>query len=130
MNFKNKAGFAIFHIGFVTKYLSDVIVSGFTTGAAFHIILSQVYPFLGIYTGKVTTSFKLIGVRKLNILSYHFKNNQQLFTLIKNIIEICKNLKKVNLATVLVGFIALFVFILVKELINERYKHRMVFFQS
>lgn len=54
--------FAILHIGFVTKYLSDVIVMGFTTGAAFHIVLSQVNPLLGITTGKLTTPFKLIEV--------------------------------------------------------------------
>ena len=54
--------FAILHIGFVTKYLSDVIVMGFTTGAAFHIVLSQVNPLLGITTGKLKTPFKLIEV--------------------------------------------------------------------
>ena len=57
-----KVIFAICHIGFVTKYLSDVIVMGFTTGAAFHIVLSQVNPLLGITTGKLTTPFKLIEV--------------------------------------------------------------------
>jgi MFS superfamily sulfate permease-like transporter len=35
---------------------------GFTTGAAFHIVLSQVNPLLGITTGKLTTPFKLIEV--------------------------------------------------------------------
>ena len=39
--------FAILHVGFFTKYLSDFIVAGFTTGAAFHIVLSQVNPLLG-----------------------------------------------------------------------------------
>jgi MFS superfamily sulfate permease-like transporter len=64
-----QAFFAVFHVGFVAKYLSDVIVTGFTTGAAFHIILSQVNPFLGISAGKVTTCFKLIGV----INHYYYK---------------------------------------------------------
>jgi hypothetical protein len=71
------------HVGFVTKYLSDFIIQGFTTGkmsknllmilslfsclifyqgAAFHIVLSQVNPLLGISTGKVTMPYKLIGV--------------------------------------------------------------------
>ncbi len=52
------------HIGGVTKYLSEVIVSGFTTGAAVHIVTSQIGALFGFPIGKVTIPFKLVGVIK------------------------------------------------------------------
>ena len=54
--------FAILHVGSLTKYLSEAIVAGFTCGAAFHIVTSQISALLGYSTGKVTMPFKLIGV--------------------------------------------------------------------
>ena len=38
----------IIRLGFVAVYLSDPLVSGFTTGAAFHIFSSQVKHFFGL----------------------------------------------------------------------------------
>ena len=48
-----------------------------------------------------------------------------LFCSLKNIIDICLNLYKINWATVLCGAVSLVIFVLVKELINERYKAKM-----
>lgn len=51
------------HVGFVTKFLSDSIVKGFTCGAAFHVILSQIGPLLGLkLTGFEIPPFVAIGV--------------------------------------------------------------------
>ncbi len=52
----------ILHIGFVTKYLSDVIVAAFTTGAAYHIVASQLNSLLGIEMHAIDTPFKMAGV--------------------------------------------------------------------
>lgn len=57
-----KIGFAIFHVGYVTKYLSDAIVNGFTTGAAYHVVVSQIPTLLGIKTTEEQETFVLIGV--------------------------------------------------------------------
>lgn len=54
--------FAIFHFGVVTKYLSDSIVNGFTTGAAFHVVVSQIPTLLGIKLGEGHLPVVLIGV--------------------------------------------------------------------
>jgi MFS superfamily sulfate permease-like transporter len=59
-----KVIFAIFHVGFLAKYLSDSIVAGFTTGAAIHIVVSQIGSLLGYSTKKPKIMFKLIGVIK------------------------------------------------------------------
>lgn len=60
--FSFKIIFAIFHVGFVAKYLSDSIVAGFTTGAAIHIVVSQIGSLLGYKTKKSKLMFKLVGV--------------------------------------------------------------------
>ena len=55
---------AILHVGFVTKYLSDAIVNGFTCGAAYHVVTSQIPTLLGIKLGDTHLAFVLIGVFK------------------------------------------------------------------
>ncbi len=68
----------ILHTGFVTKYLSDVIVAAFTTGAAYHIVASQLNSLLGIQLHHLDTPFKMTGVifqyliafNKLNLKIY------------------------------------------------------------
>ena len=53
---------AILHFGYVTVYLSDSIVQGFTTGCAIHIITSQIPPLLGIKIKTVEGQSKVIKV--------------------------------------------------------------------
>jgi MFS superfamily sulfate permease-like transporter len=55
-------GLGMLHVGFVTKYLSDTIVNGFTCGAAFHVIVSQIATLLGIKLNGIHIPFVLIGV--------------------------------------------------------------------
>jgi len=54
--------FSILHLGVVTKYLSDTIVNGFTCGAAYQIVVSQIPNLLGISIGTVDIPFNIIGV--------------------------------------------------------------------
>jgi solute carrier family 26 protein len=54
--------FGIFHVGFVTKYLSDAIVNGFTCGAAAHVIVSQIGTLLGLNLKGIHIPFVIIGV--------------------------------------------------------------------
>ena len=39
---------AILRFGFVTKYMSQPLLRGFTTGATYHILVSCIPPFFGI----------------------------------------------------------------------------------
>jgi MFS superfamily sulfate permease-like transporter len=55
---------AILHFGYVTVYLSDSIVQGFTTGCAIHIITSQIPPLLGIRIPTINGQSKVIKVEK------------------------------------------------------------------
>lgn len=47
-------------LGFVTVYLSDPLISGFTTGAACHVFTSQIKHVFGISTKRYSGAFKLI----------------------------------------------------------------------
>ena len=49
-------------LGFITAYLSDPLVSGFTTGAACHVYTSQIKNIFGVETGQYSGPFKLIYV--------------------------------------------------------------------
>jgi MFS superfamily sulfate permease-like transporter len=55
---------SILHFGYVTVYLSDSIVQGFTTGCAIHIITSQIPPLLGIKIPTINGQSKVIKVKK------------------------------------------------------------------
>jgi MFS superfamily sulfate permease-like transporter len=65
--------FSILHIGFVTKYLSDSIVNGFTCGAAFHVVVSQISTLLGIKLGDTHIPFVIVGVRFYLLLEKYIK---------------------------------------------------------
>jgi MFS superfamily sulfate permease-like transporter len=94
---------AILHFGYVTVYLSDSIVQGFTTGCAIHIITSQIPPLLGIRIQTVNGQSKVI----------------------KSWIEIFKNIKYSNGATCICSAISIALFAGVRDNINERFKGRM-----
>jgi MFS superfamily sulfate permease-like transporter len=52
----------IAQLGFITTYLSDPLVSGFTTGAACHVFTSQITHVFGISTQRYSGPLKLIYV--------------------------------------------------------------------
>ncbi|KAK9515598.1 hypothetical protein VZT92_026231 [Zoarces viviparus] len=80
--------------GFVVTYLSEPLVRGYTTGAAIHVIVSQLK-----YT------FGISPVRHGGPLS-----------LIYTVLEICYLLPKTNIGTLVVSIVAIIGLILVKEL--------------
>lgn len=58
-------GMALLHFGYVSVYLSDSIVQGFTTGSAIHVITSQIPSLLGIKIKTVTGQSKVIMVSRI-----------------------------------------------------------------
>ena len=66
---------SILHAGVVTKYLSDSIVNGFTCGAAYQIVTSQIPNLLGISIGDIHIPFVIIGVFKSNFIIFLDKGN-------------------------------------------------------
>lgn len=90
--------FAICHVGYVTKYLSDAIVNGFTTGAAYHVVVSQIPTLLGIKLGEEHSPFVIIG----------------------ELIQIAKHIVETKAATVIISIISIAFLYIIKHHINER----------
>ena len=94
---------AILRLGFITAYMSASFVHAFVSACAFHIATSQLPGALGVKIPLVTGIGKLIFIY----------------------VNIFKAIKTANIATFIVFFITVVVLILVKDCINERYKHKM-----
>jgi MFS superfamily sulfate permease-like transporter len=99
--------FSILHFGFITKYLSNSIVDGFTAASAIHIALSQLPYIFGVKLKSNPLPFKIIGI----------------------LIEFFSTIKETNLATLTIGLISLAILFIFKEFINaylmKRYKQRI-----
>ncbi|MBN3279384.1 S26A4 protein, partial [Polyodon spathula] len=92
----------ILQIGFLVRYLSDPLVGGFTTAAAFQIFISQV---------------KLI-------LSVPTNNYNGVLSVIYTIIDIFRNIGNTNIADLIAGLLTIIIVMLVKE-VNDRFKHKI-----
>nr|CAB3266192.1 solute carrier family 26 member 10-like [Phallusia mammillata] len=95
---------ALLRLGFLTTLLSDPVIQGFTTGAAFHVMMSQVKYLFGLakYVGKYNGPFALF----------------------KTLGDILHHLPQSNIADVIISAIALPTLLVVKYL-NERYKQKL-----
>ncbi|XP_066283849.1 prestin-like [Branchiostoma lanceolatum] len=95
-------GMGICRLGFVTIYLSDPLVSGFTVGAAFHVVGSQVKYLLGLeiprYSGPLSLVYTFIDVFRL--------------------------IAQTNVAAVITSLICIIVLLVGKE-VNLRYKDKL-----
>ncbi|KAG8199512.1 hypothetical protein JTE90_009359 [Oedothorax gibbosus] len=93
----------VFQLGSLMVVLSDQLVSGFTTGAALHVAVSQIKDLFGIHVGSHDGLLKLVYM----------------------LVDIFGNLAKTNPATVIASAIAIFVLAFFKEQIDERLKGRL-----
>ncbi|KAL3878609.1 hypothetical protein ACJMK2_030943 [Sinanodonta woodiana] len=96
-------GMALLRLGFITTYISDPLVGGFTTGIALLVCTSQVKHLLGVTLPRT----------------------EGMFQLIKTWIAIIEVILKTNIATVLISIISMAILYIVKEHINQRFKHKL-----
>ncbi|XP_066561036.1 pendrin [Amia ocellicauda] len=95
-------GMGVLQIGFLVRYLSDPLVGGFTTAAAFQVFVSQVKLILAVPT-----------------LNYN-----GVLSIIYTIIDIFKNIHLTNFADLVAGLLTILVIMTVKEL-NTKYQHKI-----
>lgn len=93
----------MFRLGFITFYFSESFFSGFTSGAAVHIATSQMPALLGIHIKRFSGAFKIV---------YTYK-------------DIFKKITSVNLATLVISIICIIILCVVKDCVNERFKHKL-----
>ncbi|XP_041358329.1 prestin-like isoform X2 [Gigantopelta aegis] len=90
-------------IGFVTTYMSDSLVSGFTTGAAVHVFTSQVKYILGLKIPRFENMFQIANTYKALIL----------------------NIGDANIASLVISGICIVILYVVKVQINQRFKSKL-----
>ncbi|XP_046462788.1 sulfate transporter-like [Daphnia pulex] len=95
----------ILRLGILGIILSDHLVSGFTTGAAIHVLVSQTTNLLGLKIPRFTGSFQLI----------------------RSTVAICGALPKTNLAEVVVSFIAITIMAVHNDWLKPWYGKKMKF---
>ncbi|KAL6057165.1 hypothetical protein STEG23_030041, partial [Scotinomys teguina] len=89
-------------IGFIVRYLADPLVGGFTTAAAFQVLVSQLKIVLNVST----------------------KNYNGVLSIIYTLIEIFQNISDTNIADFIAGLLTIIICMAVKEL-NDRFKHKI-----
>ncbi|XP_072509153.1 chloride anion exchanger [Notamacropus eugenii] len=92
----------ILQIGFVVIYLSECLISGFTTAAAVHVVVSQLKFILQLQVPAHTDPFSI------------FKVLESVFT----------QIAKTNIADLVTSLIILIIVFIVKE-INQKYKNKL-----
>lgn len=64
-----------FNVGALTSFLSDPLIKGFTTGAAFHVSAAQIPDITGLKLPKRAGIFKLGYVSNLEVISRMILNS-------------------------------------------------------
>ncbi|XP_032448272.1 pendrin [Lynx canadensis] len=94
--------FGALQIGFIVRYLADPLVGGFTTAAAFQVLVSQLKIVLNVST----------------------KNYNGVLSIIYTLIEMFQNIGHTNLADFIAGLLTIIICMAVKE-VNDRFKHKI-----
>lgn len=120
----------ILQVGFVVMYLSDTLVSGFTTAAAIHILVSQLKFVLGLQVPGISGPLSLIYVNTdLYLLPLILSDiNQKIkgyWTFFYQTLEsIFTQITSSNVCDVVIALVIMLVVLVVKEL-NDRFKSKL-----
>ncbi|XP_077185270.1 solute carrier family 26 member 10-like isoform X2 [Paroedura picta] len=95
-------GMFTFHLGFLSTYLSEPVVKAFTSGAALHVVVSQLQSLLGL----------------------PLPRPDGWFTIFKTLASVVEAFPLTNIAELLISGLCLAVLVPIKE-INNRYRSRM-----
>ncbi|KAK3606365.1 hypothetical protein CHS0354_042001 [Potamilus streckersoni] len=93
----------LLRLGFVTTYISDALVGGFTTGTAVHVGTSQVKNILGIKIPRTDGLFQIINTYKYIFLK----------------------IVQTNIPTLVISIICMALLYIVKEQVNQRFKKKL-----
>ncbi|KAJ7317679.1 hypothetical protein JRQ81_003841 [Phrynocephalus forsythii] len=92
----------VLHLGFLSTYLSEPVIKAFTSGAALHVVVSQVQSLLGLPIPRPDGCFAIF----------------------KTLASVVEALPLTNIAELLISGLCLAVLVPIKE-INNRYRSRM-----
>uniref|UniRef100_A0A8C8LY81 STAS domain-containing protein n=1 Tax=Oncorhynchus tshawytscha TaxID=74940 RepID=A0A8C8LY81_ONCTS len=92
----------LLQVGFLVRYLSDPLVGGFTTAAAFHVLISQL---------KI-------------VLSVPTNNHSGCFSILYTLIDVFTNIRQTNRADLVAGLLTIVIVMAVKE-VNSKFRHKI-----
>ncbi|KAJ8006968.1 hypothetical protein DPEC_G00112700 [Dallia pectoralis] len=92
----------LLQVGFLVRYLSDPLVGGFTTAAAFHVLISQLRIVLSVPTN----------------------NHNGCFSIVYTLIDVFTNVSQTNVADLVAALLTIIIVMAVKEL-NGKFQHRI-----
>ncbi|XP_045204648.2 sulfate transporter-like [Mercenaria mercenaria] len=95
----------IFRMGFITTYMSDPMIGGFTTGAAVHVGTSQVKYVFGL----------------------HIPRSDGVFQIIKTYVLIFHHIAETNVPTLIMSLVCMVIIYIIKVQINQRFKAKLKF---
>ncbi|KAL3878660.1 hypothetical protein ACJMK2_030991 [Sinanodonta woodiana] len=93
----------ICHLGFVTTYMSDALISGFTTGCAVHVFTSQVKYMFGL----------------------HIPRSDGMFQIIQTYIYIFEHISQTNYMPFVISVVCIIILYVVKMYVNQKYKSKL-----
>ncbi|GAB6029790.1 hypothetical protein CHUAL_005505 [Chamberlinius hualienensis] len=93
----------ILQLGTLSVYLSDMLISGFTTGAAVQSLTSQLKYLLGV----------------------SIASREGPLTLVYTYVDLLSNITKVNIATCTISAVTIVCLVAVNEGINARFRHKL-----
>lgn len=116
----------VLQVGFVVMYLSDTLVSGFTTAAAIHILVSQLKFVLGLEVPGISGPLSLIYVStgQLEACSVHPTGCSSAGFILQTLEIIFNKITSTNVCDVVISIVIMVVVFIVKE-INERFKSKL-----
>ncbi|XP_031688586.1 pendrin-like [Oncorhynchus kisutch] len=97
-----KVVMGLLQVGFLVCYLSDPLVGGFTTAAAFHVLISQL---------KI-------------VLSVPTNNHSGCFSILYTLINVFTNIRQTNRADLAAGLLTIVIVMAVKE-VNTKIRHKI-----
>lgn len=109
----------VFRLGILSFLLSECLVSGFTTGAAFHVFTSQVKDLLGLQLPRIKGNFKLIKVKLCLVKMFYPRFNHKIFSL-QTYIEIFNSITTVNQVAILLAAVTITILIFNNEFLKPR----------
>lgn len=108
-----------FRLGIISTLLSEAFVNGFTTAAAVHVLLSQIFDLIGLSSKKPKGKFKLMKVYpfklKKNIVCFSMRLILKIF---QTLFIIFNDIPYVNTAAVIISLIACFIMVINNEFIK------------
>jgi len=70
--------FGVLQFGFITMFLSDALISGYTTAAAVHVFSSQLRHIIGLSSSTVSVEPEVLALPKVNIMHVHIQYNEHM----------------------------------------------------